>query len=722
MAGGVQGMAFAPAAAANKEKPGGFCWGDVEAVAPDFFDQFVELGAEEDADAGGLGQFSGGAHFSPHSHWGVGVGVGEVVMPAAGSGCQYQGFLMPGQVQSINHNSAQGANAATRDTRHRQNHLHPNLNRATTSMAGYAIDADKDGLPHGGSISDSELLKLEGLTMRSPRMRMPQLSASEPASPPSKNHNHHNTTPRKPAGRLETFCSKIRGKAAAVQGKGTKQARQQHVKSEPLAEPVMSTAQLQPEPAKSSAARPRPQQLSLSKTPLPSPPLTSSSLSLHQTVAVTTAGGGSDASFVNGFLDDPFLAADGMLPGTVQFVPPLQLNGSTMPQTPLQTPLMDGGWQLPMTTAPMASVAAKAMWMQPYFDDAPSWWDGAAGDAMETDLVPQLGYHHPTGTAGRVNLPMQLQHQQSFEYPAPPGTDDYPSTLLMHMPQPRGIPPSVLQDPPTTTTATATTTTPRTSRARPRPRAPSSGARHHQYAPGLSPRKGRTTTTTTTTGGVASSASRRCSVSPGPRTSTTTGETNNNTRLHRRSASLQTLQPQAAAGAVADATIRKRKSWATARRASSTSSSSTSLRAAYQQHTEGGRGSTPPAAAAAHGFPPGGAVQPGSFSCNPPASSSTHPYYPNPTPQNPPSSTRNSLCSSSNSLALARDDEEAATDGFVNYTPQDHTLLMTGVAPSGSSKTKARREREAAERQREFRERLERMVQAVGGDVGVLDV
>jgi hypothetical protein len=45
---------------------------------------------------------------------------------------------------------------------------------------------------------------------------------------------------------------------------------------------------------------------------------------------------------------------------------------------------------------------------------------------------------------------------------------------------------------------------------------------------------------------------------------------------------------------------------------------------------------------------------------------------------------------------------------------------MTGVAPSGSSKTKARREREAAERQREFRERLARMVRAAGGDVGRL--
>ncbi|KAJ0107383.1 hypothetical protein J7T55_009347 [Diaporthe amygdali] len=40
--------------------------------------------------------------------------------------------------------------------------------------------------------------------------------------------------------------------------------------------------------------------------------------------------------------------------------------------------------------------------------------------------------------------------------------------------------------------------------------------------------------------------------------------------------------------------------------------------------------------------------------------------------------------------------------GFVNYTPNDHGVLMTGVAPSGSSKTKARREKEAIERQRKL--------------------
>jgi hypothetical protein len=42
---------------------------------------------------------------------------------------------------------------------------------------------------------------------------------------------------------------------------------------------------------------------------------------------------------------------------------------------------------------------------------------------------------------------------------------------------------------------------------------------------------------------------------------------------------------------------------------------------------------------------------------------------------------------------------------------------MTGVAPSGSSKTKARREKEAVERQRRLSEALVKAVTAAGGDV-----
>ncbi|KAL2757911.1 hypothetical protein ACRALDRAFT_1079957 [Sodiomyces alcalophilus JCM 7366] len=55
--------------------------------------------------------------------------------------------------------------------------------------------------------------------------------------------------------------------------------------------------------------------------------------------------------------------------------------------------------------------------------------------------------------------------------------------------------------------------------------------------------------------------------------------------------------------------------------------------------------------------------------------------------------------------------------GFVNYTPNDKTILMTGVAPSGSSKTKARREKEAQEKRRRLSEAAIKAVRDAGGDV-----
>lgn len=54
---------------------------------------------------------------------------------------------------------------------------------------------------------------------------------------------------------------------------------------------------------------------------------------------------------------------------------------------------------------------------------------------------------------------------------------------------------------------------------------------------------------------------------------------------------------------------------------------------------------------------------------------------------------------------------------FVNFTPSDKNILMTGVAPSGSSKTKARREKEAVERRRKLSEAAVKAVQAAGGDL-----
>ncbi|KAL3491351.1 hypothetical protein BJX62DRAFT_125906 [Aspergillus germanicus] len=58
---------------------------------------------------------------------------------------------------------------------------------------------------------------------------------------------------------------------------------------------------------------------------------------------------------------------------------------------------------------------------------------------------------------------------------------------------------------------------------------------------------------------------------------------------------------------------------------------------------------------------------------------------------------------------------------FVNFTAQDSQKILTGVAPSGSSKTKARREQEARERRRKMSEAALNAVRKAGGDVEALE-
>ncbi|KAL8697228.1 MAG: hypothetical protein Q9201_007229 [Fulgogasparrea decipioides] len=57
-----------------------------------------------------------------------------------------------------------------------------------------------------------------------------------------------------------------------------------------------------------------------------------------------------------------------------------------------------------------------------------------------------------------------------------------------------------------------------------------------------------------------------------------------------------------------------------------------------------------------------------------------------------------------------------ATMGFVNFTANDSKRILTGVAPSGSSKTKARREQEANEKKRKLSLAVLRAVEEAGGD------
>ncbi|MCJ1250736.1 hypothetical protein MMC30_007964 [Trapelia coarctata] len=58
--------------------------------------------------------------------------------------------------------------------------------------------------------------------------------------------------------------------------------------------------------------------------------------------------------------------------------------------------------------------------------------------------------------------------------------------------------------------------------------------------------------------------------------------------------------------------------------------------------------------------------------------------------------------------------------GFVNFTPSDSRKILGGVAPSGSSKTKARREKEASDRRRKLSEAAAKAIREAGGDVEAL--
>ncbi|KAF1813761.1 hypothetical protein P152DRAFT_291517 [Eremomyces bilateralis CBS 781.70] len=58
---------------------------------------------------------------------------------------------------------------------------------------------------------------------------------------------------------------------------------------------------------------------------------------------------------------------------------------------------------------------------------------------------------------------------------------------------------------------------------------------------------------------------------------------------------------------------------------------------------------------------------------------------------------------------------------FVNFTPDDSSKILNGVAPSGSSKTKARREKEAADRRKKLSQAAAKLVMAAGGDLDALE-
>ncbi|OAL43450.1 hypothetical protein IQ07DRAFT_523934 [Pyrenochaeta sp. DS3sAY3a] len=84
------------------------------------------------------------------------------------------------------------------------------------------------------------------------------------------------------------------------------------------------------------------------------------------------------------------------------------------------------------------------------------------------------------------------------------------------------------------------------------------------------------------------------------------------------------------------------------------------------------------------------------------------------------SSAASSRRKSSNSSQQSSRNPSTGNVGFVNFTPDDSRKILTGVAPSGSSKTKARREKEAADKRRKLSQAAMKAVMEAGGDVDSL--
>ena len=97
-------------------------------------------------------------------------------------------------------------------------------------------------------------------------------------------------------------------------------------------------------------------------------------------------------------------------------------------------------------------------------------------------------------------------------------------------------------------------------------------------------------------------------------------------------------------------------------------------------------------------------------------SSSACPSPPQSAKQTPKTRKRSKSSRRKLSAEALKSPKSAGALGFVNFTPNDSQKILTGVAPSGSSKTKARRELEAIERKRRLSMAAEKAVRDAGGD------
>ncbi|KAF4880575.1 Developmental regulatory protein wetA [Colletotrichum siamense] len=483
------------------------------------------------------------------------------------------------------------------------------------------------------SISDSELLRLEGISLKASPSRAPSVVVSHPPTPllqassatssntnlhlagssntsntNNNNVNHTNNGGRKPSSFFKAVASKLQQKAASVRHK----------------QPNMSSVgveikgPLSPTVSPRKAFKLRPEHLTgLGGPPTRLPLSPPNSATIPQDLPTSSSAGSNGMPFCGGYVEDPFF--DG------SSVPMFRRSD---PTTPMDTPVLDdksgmfyhhqqmssgnvnkAAWPIATTTPQTDSHAA---WSNPYATDGldNQWWDNS-----HMDLSTNSHYQAQNARNATFNLAMHTQQSElPYEYNSLAAAAPEMSGLMIHMPQPRTTSSPVVHY-----QAQQLHHPQQMTERRPRmPRAPSAGARHMCMSTPM--RKTRNPSRTR-------QGSRDSSTSPTP----------TNRSRHSSGGSLASV----GGGAALSASVKKRRSWQ--RRESMRTPS-----------LGGGMG------AAAEGL------------------------------------------------------------GFVNFTPSDKNILMTGVAPSGSSKTKARREKEANEKRRRLSEAAIKAVKAAGGNVDKL--
>ncbi|KAI8958508.1 hypothetical protein F5Y11DRAFT_38388 [Daldinia sp. FL1419] len=550
----------------------------------------------------------------------------------------------------------------------------PSSEQSKSVPLEFAAPLASDPILSGGSISDSELLRLEGISRLS--IESPKGNAAVPGSPPA---NQSTLSPRKHNRVLNSVCSALR--------RATHWSKSHKPQESPMG---VSTATMGDSLKKEdNTCYDLPVDFDLSglddvkleETSLPSdlplsPPLTGRIPADQNPDDIM--------NFVSGHFDDPF--CDDVLG------PPLDSTGKGHDidlNTPMATPALDDDIffqetlnlissngashhsqkpqpKLRSTSSaewPMEGILSNdsqnGMWPTPsspnggpsYISDSgsaihsPGWWDTPQANGHHRQHGSR-SHSHSGSIQNNVSLNLSMHNQQG-DLPYEFGTGADISGLMIHMPQPRApqaavlsssMNDSLIMSSPTVGYYTPQHTSSRrhgssshyhhghhSEHRRPRPRAPSSGARHygsssnHYGAPVTSPRK------------VSSSAAcytlREESMSPTPLPRQRTSSSSSSSSL----------------------ALRKQRSWS-------------------RQHRKG--------------------------------------------ETRTPSSGR-MRSSSSRSAGYDSNGGGSASIEFCNYTPSDKKVLMNGVAPSGSSKTKARREREAQEKN----ERYVEAIRAAGVDV-----